>query len=255
MARRREDILKMLASEINYDEGDDDEENVCLARGPAILDGEDADEDNLHIASSRAIEYDEIPIIGSQVPLEETESEAEAVDDTTSQYSSSETTSNENTDSQAADAISGGMGDDDHEEQLSEIEEDAEHEDGSDDLSLIPKPHKPIFQTLKLSPMASMLPEFLSKLEAANNELEAERAAGTLSSRRIEIDESEDATQNGQYIEMNLGLGVLKEKTGDSSTSSNTDSDADDDDKPADRIMDKLMGQRSESKKVVIEEL
>lgn len=59
------------------------------------------------------------------------------------------------------------------------------------------------------------LSAFLPTLAAANRELERERQDGLLDQRDIErLDEEEE-----QYIEMDLGLGVLEEKTGSSSES------------------------------------
>ena len=50
---------------------------------------------------------------------------------------------------------------------------------------------------------------FLPALAAANQSLEVEREEGRLEARNLEaVDEEE----GGQYIEMNLGLGVLEEK-------------------------------------------
>lgn len=79
------------------------------------------------------------------------------------------------------------------------------------------------FDQLRDSPIASMLPEFLARMESANQELEAERVAGTLANRRIEIDENQNGSEGGQFIEMNLGLGVLEERNDDTSTSSDSE--------------------------------
>ncbi len=57
-----------------------------------------------------------------------------------------------------------------------------------------------------VSDIHNRLSTLLPSLAAANEELEAERSAGTLGKRNIE--DVDDA----QYIEMNLGLGVLEEK-------------------------------------------
>ncbi|KAL1606372.1 hypothetical protein SLS60_003774 [Paraconiothyrium brasiliense] len=54
------------------------------------------------------------------------------------------------------------------------------------------------------------LKAFLPKLKAANEELEAQKRAGTLQSSEIIGDEEADGEE--QYIEMNLGLGVLEEQ-------------------------------------------
>ncbi|KAI9760868.1 MAG: Guanosine-diphosphatase [Chaenotheca gracillima] len=82
----------------------------------------------------------------------------------------------------------------------------------------------------------SRLSTFLPAMAAANSTLEEERDAGTLYQRNIEQiseddeeidDESEEEgkQQRKQYIEMNLGLGVLEEKDpSDLSSSSNSSS-------------------------------
>jgi hypothetical protein len=121
-----------------------------------------------------------------------------------------------------------------------------------------PMVRKPKFDFAALkskSHLMAKLPNFLAEMDAANRELEAEKAAGTLGARRLEIDDKDEDPKVGQYIEMNLGLGVLEEKTSDSDTSSEGESS---DDKG---VMDKLMGaekdhkDEGEKKKIVIEEL
>lgn len=53
----------------------------------------------------------------------------------------------------------------------------------------------------------------LPKIKSANEVLEIERDEGRLEERNIE--NVREGGQGGRYIEMNLGLGVLEEKTGD----------------------------------------
>ncbi|KAI9763300.1 MAG: hypothetical protein M1840_000782 [Geoglossum simile] len=65
------------------------------------------------------------------------------------------------------------------------------------------------------SSLLSRLSTLLPALEAANAELERDRAAGTLKDRQIDnVDENAD----GGYIEMDLGLGVLEERNLDDTT-------------------------------------
>ncbi|KAL0636871.1 hypothetical protein Q9L58_004092 [Maublancomyces gigas] len=62
-----------------------------------------------------------------------------------------------------------------------------------------------------VSPSADLLSRlnaFLPEISAANRELESEIAAGTIGARNIE---NVDGSKDEAYIEMNLGLGVLKE--------------------------------------------
>lgn len=69
------------------------------------------------------------------------------------------------------------------------------------------------------SDLHQRLSTFLPNLAAANDELEVERAAGRLGERNIET------VDDDEYIEMNLGLGVLEEKGLDRN---GTGSDSDD---------------------------
>lgn len=124
-----------------------------------------------------------------------------------------------------------------------------------------PMDRKPKFDFASLksnSLLMNKLPGFLAEMDAANRELEAEKEAGTIAERRLEISDDDgegEGEKAGQYIEMNLGLGVLEEKTSDSDTSSEGESSDDED------VMDKLMGaekdskDESEKKKVGIEEV
>jgi hypothetical protein len=108
--------------------------------------------------------------------------------------------------------------------------------------TLRPNNERPNFSLddfIKDSPVASMLPEFLAQMHAANQELEEEKAAGTLANRRIELDENDSALEDEQYIEMNLGLGVLEEKSDLTSTTSESDSGNESGDLD---VMEKLLG-------------
>ncbi|KFY83952.1 hypothetical protein V500_09750 [Pseudogymnoascus sp. VKM F-4518 (FW-2643)] len=149
----------------------------------------------------------------------------------------------------------------------SESEEDRQNEtenkpQGANKVTNVqPMDRKPKFDFASLksnSLLMNKLPGFLAEMDAANRELEAEKEAGTIAERRLEISDDEgegEGKKAGQYIEMNLGLGVLEEKTSDSETSSEGESSDDED------VMDKLMGaekdskDESEKKKVGIEEV
>jgi len=75
-------------------------------------------------------------------------------------------------------------------------------------INVKPKNQKPSFR-FEPSSIASMVPDFLAEMKAANEEL----AAGNPEQHSIELPES-DATS--EYIEMNLGLGVLEQLREDS---------------------------------------
>jgi hypothetical protein len=118
---------------------------------------------------------------------------------------------------------------------------DAKYIDTSEEVITISKPlAKPnmSFAELHNSSVASLLPSFLARMAAANNELKTEEAIGTIATRRMELDESADEAEVGQYIEMNLGLGVLQEK--DDMTSSSDDETSSDN--SVEDIMQKLLG-------------
>ncbi|ELR05600.1 hypothetical protein VC83_07675 [Pseudogymnoascus destructans] len=144
----------------------------------------------------------------------------------------------------------------------SESEEDRQNETENKTnkvMNVQPMDRKPKFDFASLKSNSSLmnkLPGFLAEMDAANRELEAEKKAGTIAERRLEIDDDEEEGEKAeQYIEMNLGLGVLEEKTSDSETSSEGESSDDED------VMDKLMGAEKDSKdegekkKVGIEEV
>ncbi|KAJ8114257.1 hypothetical protein OPT61_g3810 [Boeremia exigua] len=100
----------------------------------------------------------------------------------------------------------------------------------------------------------TFLKDFLPKLKAANEELEADRKQGTLKKREID---AVDGEEDEQYIEMNLGLGVLKMKDADQSSESGSDtdmSDGDDDTKEKD-VLGKLMGQEKAKEPAGIQEV
>ncbi|KAI4628475.1 hypothetical protein J4E83_003025 [Alternaria metachromatica] len=81
------------------------------------------------------------------------------------------------------------------------------------------------------------LKDFLPQLKAANEELEAQKKAGTLKS--LETVEGQD--EGEPYIEMDLGLGVLEEKDPNADSDKDSASDAEDSDKEKD-VLGKLMG-------------
>ncbi|KAF2659635.1 hypothetical protein K491DRAFT_564385, partial [Lophiostoma macrostomum CBS 122681] len=110
------------------------------------------------------------------------------------------------------------------------------------------KPKMKISQAELGSDLRPFLKDFLPQLKAANEELEAAKRAGTLKEKTIEDDGDEQDRGGRQYIEMDLGLGVLEEQHPDAdgdSSSSESDSDEDrvDTQKPKD-IMGKLMGRK-----------
>ncbi|RMZ71199.1 Cysteine ase [Pyrenophora seminiperda CCB06] len=86
------------------------------------------------------------------------------------------------------------------------------------------------------------LKHFLPQLKAANDELEAQKKAGTLQS----LDAGPES-EGEPYIEMNLGLGVLEEKDPNASSDSDSASDTEDGSEEKD-VLGKLMGREKKKK-------
>ncbi|KAE9973210.1 hypothetical protein EG327_009241 [Venturia inaequalis] len=104
------------------------------------------------------------------------------------------------------------------------------------------------------------LKTFIPELAAANQELDRERLDGTIERRNIErVDEGD-----GTFIELDLGLGVLEEKSGDITTiqhdsisdlKQHNDDDAASEQKHTD-VISQLMGQaKKDGKAVQIQDL
>jgi len=66
------------------------------------------------------------------------------------------------------------------------------------------------------SDLSSRLSSFIPSLQAANSQLDGKQ-------HRIEIDEGAEIDEGDAHVEMNVGLGVLEEKTGDSSSSDSSE--------------------------------
>ncbi|TLD29430.1 hypothetical protein E2P81_ATG05724 [Venturia nashicola] len=91
------------------------------------------------------------------------------------------------------------------------------------------------------------LKAFVLEIAAANQELDKERLDGTIERRNIERVENGD----GPFIELDLGLGVLEEKSGDITTSQqdpDSASESGSDEKYPD-IISQLMGQVKKDRK------
>ncbi|CRG83081.1 hypothetical protein PISL3812_00429 [Talaromyces islandicus] len=127
------------------------------------------------------------------------------------------------------------------------------HDDEEDAITYVPGRPKPKIQRtnpLEHSGLMSRISSFLPQLQAANVDLEQKLAAG--GTKDMIMDDAQDDDE--QYIEMNLGLGVLKEKRDDDSSDSQDDasnSDHEDHEDAAEKseshIMDRLMGIKSRS--------
>ncbi|EOA87169.1 uncharacterized protein SETTUDRAFT_153895 [Exserohilum turcica Et28A] len=152
-------------------------------------------------------------------------------------------------------------------ESSSEEEDDNDDDDSADDTEMaLDEPagpdgvvnlranrgNKP---TMKLSALEmgpdirGFLKDFLPKLKAANEELDAQKKAGTL--RSLDAGDQQDGEP---YIEMDLGLGVLEEK--DANATSDTDGESDTQDSNTEKdVLGKLMGRQQKQDPAGIEVL
>ncbi|KAE8149401.1 hypothetical protein BDV25DRAFT_130401 [Aspergillus avenaceus] len=160
---------------------------------------------------------------------------------------------------------SGSDSDEDYDDDTEEHDKDVKSDDGSNNsLPRIPATQKPKIRRLGKNPdILSRLSAFLPQIKNANEELQREIDAGRAKDLRLdEVDDQDDS----QYIEMNLGLGVLEEKrsgdTGehndDLKTAHGSDSKASNPDIKTDsNVLDTLMGNSDSpsSKKPTIEEM
>ncbi|EKG16997.1 hypothetical protein MPH_05823 [Macrophomina phaseolina MS6] len=142
------------------------------------------------------------------------------------------------------------------EEPSSDEDEDSEDEALDDEsgarmdteeITALPLPPDPetrrkIYQRQAPPPstLSDRLKAFLPQLAAANEELERDRATGKLAQMSLEnVGDDEE-----RYIEMNLGLGVLKERD-----PNRMDSDSESDDEPADAMDTDADGQQDKKTK------
>ncbi|KAF9736734.1 hypothetical protein PMIN04_000081 [Paraphaeosphaeria minitans] len=111
----------------------------------------------------------------------------------------------------------------------------------------------------ELEDIRPFLKDFLPKLKAANEELEAQKAIGTLQTSELVGDEEADGDE--QYIELNLGLGVLEEKDDDVGEGALETPDNDSEGGNAEQrdqekdILGKLMGREKPTEPVGIQEV
>lgn len=185
-----------------------------------------------------------IPLRGA-VEIETLDNDRQSVEDDSS--STSSISSNESSASDDSDD-----GDD--------SDSGAAHTEDEEIIAVRPTGTKPDFSIddIKNNPLASMLDKFLGDFAESNAQLEADNAVAN--SIGFELGSNEDEVEGeAQYIEMNLGLGVLEEKLDDDDTSSEESESSSEDGE----VMDKLLAvqdvenkdKKTAEKKVLIEEL
>ncbi|GAB1196465.1 hypothetical protein APSETT444_005736 [Aspergillus pseudonomiae] len=175
-------------------------------------------------------------------------------------------------DSDDDDYTSSSGSDSDEDDEVDAEEEDQDHDVKSDNgsdhtLPRIPAPQKPqIHRIDKNSDILSRLSAFLPQMKSANDKLQQEIEAGR--GKDLRLDEVDDQT-DGQYIEMNLGLGVLEEKRPADGVAPSAKSEGSDEGpasshaeshpnaSPESNVLETLMGNKdtTSSKKPTIEEM
>ncbi|KAK6005002.1 hypothetical protein QM012_007781 [Aureobasidium pullulans] len=121
--------------------------------------------------------------------------------------------------------------------------------------TLRPKKQKPNFALPATSDLQSRLQAFLPQMAAANAELEKLAKDGGLEGKRLE-----DVGEGDEYVEMELGLGVMEEKKGgegssdDSSHESSEDSseDSSDNDEEDDQEHKKKQKEKEQKEKDIL---
>ncbi|KMU78589.1 hypothetical protein CISG_01629 [Coccidioides immitis RMSCC 3703] len=142
-------------------------------------------------------------------------------------------------------------------------------EDEENEPIILTRPKPPMYR-IPTSDLSARLAAFLPALRAANDNLERDIAAGKVMSAEIH-DDSEDVDDRAdgegrrtdQYIEMNLGLGVLEQKSDDESeASSDRSPDSSNGESEGTRwsrgdtdVLDRLMGNKPITTRPIIEEM
>lgn len=161
----------------------------------------------------------------------------------------------------------------DESDEVSSSEESSDS--GSERETLIPlsrRPKKPDFKVdAPSSDLRQRLRAFLPEMERANQELDLSIGDGNTNAmleieatedddsdegdepNDIKLDESDVGEDQEPYIEMNLGLGVLEEKTSDQTASTSPSSDSTTDAEA--NVMAKLLGRGKGKRATGIEEL
>ncbi|KAL2221052.1 hypothetical protein M432DRAFT_637542 [Thermoascus aurantiacus ATCC 26904] len=191
-----------------------------------------------------------------------------AEDDSNEESTSSAGTSSS---SSSCPSPSSSESDDSEGSEAEEAEDDVDGLDGGHDeaaIEYVPARAKPRIHRVQTdSGILSRVSSFLPKLKAANEDLQRDIAAGR--AKDVVMDDVDEEQGEGQYIEMNLGLGVLEEKRShDGSESSSEESESSVSDggreSPAithpktqkdTNVLGRLMGNRTKPKKPGIEEI
>ncbi|KAM5454738.1 hypothetical protein MaudCBS49596_002035 [Microsporum audouinii] len=147
---------------------------------------------------------------------------------------------------------SASSGDSDSESEYESSDEEPSDDDEQMHNQTIHIPSRPSANIPNNSALRARLASFIPSLKAANENLEREIAAGK--TMTLEVDNADEG--KGQYIEMNLGLGVLQEGEDDHISEGSESSDcAEKNTNQEKNIIDKLMGKKPVPRKPNIEEV
>ncbi|KAI9372731.1 hypothetical protein BJX61DRAFT_506056 [Aspergillus egyptiacus] len=156
--------------------------------------------------------------------------------------------------SSSGSSLSSSDEDDEDDDVHSEKAEDHRNTDalngGNEKIPSLPARQKPNIRRINQQPsLLSKLSAFLPQIKSANEDLERDLAAGRV--KQIQVDnEDEDDHGDGRYIEMNLGLGVLEEKSSNDERSSgegNAGKSEAHGSSGESNVLDKLMGKETPS--------
>ncbi|KKK22093.1 hypothetical protein ARAM_002506 [Aspergillus rambellii] len=167
----------------------------------------------------------------------------------------------------AANSISISVSDDDDDDytsssgsSLSSSSDDDESDNGGEDsqrtksigdgdseqMAALPARRKPNIRKMAKQPtLLSKLSAFLPQMKSANEHLQQEIAAGR--EKDIRLDNEDEEHHEGQYIEMNLGLGVLEEKRSDDEHPPSDQELEDANSSQETNLLDRLMGKTTDS--------
>ncbi|KAL2828431.1 hypothetical protein BDW59DRAFT_159636 [Aspergillus cavernicola] len=173
-------------------------------------------------------------------------------------YTSSSGSSLSSSDGEGDEDVHSETGAAEREQQTQERDANTSVNENDEQMPSLPARRKPNIRRLNEQPsLLSKLSAFLPQMKSANEDLEREVAAGRV--KELQLDNEDDDHSDGQYIEMNLGLGVLEEKrSGDDQSSGEEEAKHSGNHGPSGEtnVLDKLMGkEKTSSEKPSIQEL
>ncbi|KAL1865557.1 hypothetical protein Plec18167_009370 [Paecilomyces lecythidis] len=221
------------------------------------------------LSSSSSSSTDTTSTVSSRDSSEESSSAEEDSDDESTSSEGTSSSSASSSPSSSSSSSSSSESEEGNERRIEDTQDNIDESDDSsdeeeEDASIInvrgrPKPR--IQRINGDSSILSRISNFLPRLKAANDELRRNFEDGK--SKDIVMDDVNEEDE-GQYIEMNLGLGVLEgqdDEGSDESSARDSDNTSDNEPGPStgrrekSNVLDKLMGKKTKSKRPAIEEM